>query len=239
MNNAQEWEQSQKMMVILAHPDDPEFSMGGTIAMWTSLGHEVTYCILTRGDKGTDDKNANPDELTITREKEQKAAAAVLGVNTITFLRYPDGYLFPDLEKRKSVVREIRRNKPNIVITSDPTNLFPREGYLNHPDHRAAGQIVLDAVFPAAGNPMYFPELLDEGFEPHSVNEIWLSNTSHPNVVIDTTAYWQKKLYALYEHKSQIGEREKFIQRMLSRRIPDSSLENPRFEEKFFRNVFI
>lgn len=238
MNNIEGWKNSTKIMVILAHPDDPEFFMGATIARWVSEGHSVTYCLMTNGDKGGDEKITS-EELARIRQIEQKSAANVLGVEAVHFLNYADGYLFPDLEKRKTIVKAIRKEKPDIVVTSDPTNLFPRPGSINHPDHRAAGQIVLDAVFPAVGNAMFFPELMEEGLLPHSVKELWLSLTNNPNLVFDVTKFWPQKIQALYEHKSQIGEKMKFTERMLSRRAEGSTLENPRFEERFFRNILV
>ncbi len=234
------WATPQKILVVLAHPDDPEFFCGASIARWSSQGHTVSYCLLTRGDKGTNDRTIRPEDLAGLREEEQRAAAACLGVSSVEFLNYQDGYLIPDLESRKAVTRVIRQQRPDVLVSCDPQNFFPNDAYINHPDHRAAGQIALEAVFPAAGNPMFFPELiLDEGLEPHSVREVWLSLTAQPTVILDVTATWPKKLEALYQHRSQIGpDVEKFNQRMLSRRTPDSTPENPRFEERFRKLVF-
>ena len=144
----------------------------------------------------------------------------------------PDGYLAADLELRREIVRVIRNVKPQILVTCDPQNLFATYG-LNHPDHRAAGQAVLDAVFPAAGNATYFPELIAEGYDPHMPREVWCSLTNQPTVVLDVTDTWPTKLAALLKHKTQIGDVEKFTARMLSRRTEDSSDTHPRFEEKF------
>mgnify|MGYP002356129276 CR=1 FL=1 len=159
-------------------------------------------------------------------------------VSSIQFLGYADGYLVPDLDLRKMVVRVIRQMKPDILVSCDPENYYPSNRSLNHPDHRAAGRIVVDTCFPAAGNPLFFPELLSEGIQPHPIEELWLSVTHDPNLVIDITGSWHEKMEALRMHKSQIGDEEKFLQRMLSRRTPDSSLEEPRFEEKFRRIKF-
>ena len=168
------WVHKNKILVILAHPDDPEFFCGASIARWCSMGHEVEYVLLTRGDKGGDE-NSNPYDLMETRMLEQKAAALKLGVKQVTFLEYPDGYLVPNLEIRKAVVSEIRRSAPDVIVGCDPQNIFYGPGGINHPDHRAAGQIVVDALFPAAGNFHYFPELLEQGLPPVSVKELWLS----------------------------------------------------------------
>ncbi len=233
------WEERQKILVVLAHPDDPEFFLGGAIARWTQAGHEVSYCLLTRGDKGVKDGYVNPEALIERREKEQRAAASILGVNQIHYCNYPDGYLEANLETRKVVVREIRRIKPSVVVGCDPTNIFPRENYINHPDHRAAGTIVVDAVFPAAGNVLFFPELLDEGLQPHAVREVWLSLTHQPNVTLDVTEFWETRLRALHEHASQIGnDLQAFDQRIRSARTADSSEEKPVYTHQFRRITF-
>jgi LmbE family N-acetylglucosaminyl deacetylase len=234
------WDAPQKILVVLAHPDDPEFFLGATIARWSQAGHAIEYCLLTRGDKGTSEAGTNPETLMRLREKEETAAAAILGVQSIEFLGYQDGYLTPDLAARKEVVRVIRRHRPDVLVSCDPTNYFPNENYINHPDHRAAGQISLDAVFPAAGNPMFFRELIEEeGLAPHSPKEVWLSVTHQPNVIIDVTPHWDQKIRALYEHKTQIGEKDAFTARMKSRLAPGSTQECPRYEEYFRRIIFL
>ncbi len=234
-----DWNQTQKILVILAHPDDPEFFCGASIARWTARGHQVVYWLLTKGDKGTNDREMQPPALTSIREDEQKMAAWILGVNEVHFLCNPDGFLAPNLELRREVTRIIRLEKPDILVTSDPTNFFPNnDATINHPDHRAAGQIVIEAYFPAAGNPKFFPELLDEGLEPHSVKEVWFSLTHQPNTVIDVTEYWPRKIQALHCHASQIGDPQKFDERMRTRRTTDSTTEAPRYEEKFRRIIY-
>jgi LmbE family N-acetylglucosaminyl deacetylase len=228
------WPEKKKILVILAHPDDPEFFCGATLARWAQGGHEVIYYLLTCGDKGRNDHNRHipGDELCALRHVEQRAAADVLGVKEVHFMDRDDGYLIPDLELRREVVRIIRRFKPDILVTCDPQNLFATYG-INHPDHRAAGQVVLDAVFPAAGNELYFPELLAEGLEPHMPKEVWASLTQQPNVTLDVTELWDTKIRALKEHKSQIGDPVKFEERIRSRHTEDTTPENPRYEEKF------
>jgi LmbE family N-acetylglucosaminyl deacetylase len=234
------WPEQQKILVILAHPDDPEFFCGATLARWALAGHEIRYCLLTCGDKGTNDPELGPQELCKMRHAEQQAAGAHFGVTEIRWLNLPDGYLVPSLELRREIVRIIRQEQPDVVVTSDPQNLFPSSSYgLNHPDHRAAGQVVLDALFPAAGNHNYFPELLkEEGLAPHTPREAWISLTSQPNVTIDVTNNWEAKISAIKEHKSQIGDPAKLEERIRSRHTEDSTLENPRYEEKFRRLVF-
>jgi LmbE family N-acetylglucosaminyl deacetylase len=232
------WQKKNKILVILAHPDDPEFFCGATLAKWAKEGHEIVYCLLTKGDKGTDDRNVKPLELANLRVKEQEAAARVIGAKRVAFLNYEDGYVIPDLDMRRQVVRVIRRERPDILVTSDPTNFISRDNYINHPDHRAAGQVVLDAYFPAAGNPMFFPELLAEGLEPHSVEEIWISIPAISNFDMDVTDTWEIKLKALHEHHSQIGDPQELDKHMLERHTPDSTPEAPRFVEKFKRIIF-
>ena len=228
------WAEPQQILVILAHPDDPEFFCGATLARWAGAGHEITYFLLTCGDKGRNDHNHDIPgaELCALRYAEQRAAANVLGAKEVYFLDREDGYLVPDLDLRREVVRAIRRFKPDVLMTCDPQNLFASYG-INHPDHRAAGQVTLDAVFPAAGNDLFFPELLEEGLPPHAPKEVWASLTSQPNVTLDVTDMWETKIRALKEHKSQVGDPTELEKRMRSRRAEDSSEENPRYEEKF------
>lgn len=233
------WETPQKILVILAHPDDPEFFCGASIARWTKAGHTVVYWLLTCGDKGTSDRNLASDELCCLRQIEQRAAAAKLGVSEIHFLGYPDGYLVADLALRKEVTRIIRLVQPDILVTCDPTTLYVGENRLNHPDHRACGQVVLDAVFPAARDHLNFIELWrDEHLEPHKVREVWISLTLQPSIHLDVTEYWETKIEALWEHKSQIGDPEKLAERIRGRLAPDATPECPRYEENFRRIVF-
>jgi len=229
------WNSPQNILVILAHPDDPEFFCGGTLAKWASEGHHITYVLLTCGDKGfnpTTQPDMTPDKLCAIRHEEQYAAAKVIGAEAVHIMTNPDGYLVPDINLRRDVVREIRRHKPDILVTCDPQNLFAIYG-INHPDHRAAGQIVIDAVFPAAGNLTFFPELLEEGFQPHMPKEVWCSLTQQPNTTVDITDSLDTKLQAILQHKTQVQDAEKLIERFKSRRAENSTEENPRYEEQF------
>jgi LmbE family N-acetylglucosaminyl deacetylase len=235
MTLPENWDSPQNILVILAHPDDPEFFCGGTLARWGQTGHLITYQLLTCGDKGFNASTTGdmtPDALCGIRHEEQQAAAKVIGVEAVHFMDCPDGYLVPDIDLRREVVRVIRKFKPDVLVTCDPQTLFTAFG-INHPDHRAAGQAVMDAVFPAAGNPVFFPELLVEGYPPHMPREIWCSLTMQPNFVVDITETWPVKLEALLRHKSQIGEPEAFLERMKTRRTEDSTEETPRYEERF------
>jgi LmbE family N-acetylglucosaminyl deacetylase len=235
LTHSDTWDSPQNILVILAHPDDPEFFCGGTLAKWALEGHHITYILLTCGDKGFHDTtpaDMKPEKLISIRQTEQNSAARVIGAEAVHIMGNKDGYLIPDLNLRRDVVREIRHHKPDILVTCDPQNLFAVYG-INHPDHRAAGQVVLDAVFPAAGNPIFFPELLTEGFEPHMPKEVWCSLTQDPNTTVDVTETWEIKLNAILEHVSQVQDAEKLVERFRSRRAEDSTEENPRYEEKF------
>lgn len=206
-----------RILVMMAHPDDPEFAAGGTIARWTQEGHEVIYCLATRGDKGSDDPTMHPERLAAIREAEQHAAAAILGVREVLFLNYLDGTLEPNLSLRRDIVRVIRRYRPEIVVTMDPQTLIRGDHYINHNDHRAIGLATLDAIFPAAGNPLYFPELLREGLEPHHVQEVYLATTEHANHWVDITDTFDRKLAALRCHASQIRDFAALEQRLRER----------------------
>ena len=232
------WAIPQRILVMLAHPDDPEFFCGGTIARWTTAGHQVAYCLLTCGDKGTKDRSLESGQLCCIRQEEQRKAAAILGVERVRFLNYPDGYLVADLGLRRDVTRVIRQEKPDILVTCDPTTLFTNNQSINHPDHRAAGQAVLDSVFPAARDHLFFVELWrDEKLEPHIVREVWVCGALAPSIVLDVSDHWETKIRSLYEHKSQIGDPEKLAERMRNRRTSDSTPEAPRYEEKFRRII--
>lgn len=232
------WATRQRIVVILAHPDDPEFFCGATLAKWAAAGHEIIYWLITCGDKGTADRTIMPEQLCNIRHVEQEAAAAVLGVKRVNFLGYPDGYLVPDLKLRRDITRIIRLERPDILVTSDPTNLYAGGTRLNHPDHRAAGQVVLDAVFPAARDHLYFPELLlEEHLEPHIVREVWVSLAPEPEFRLDVTAFWETKIRALQEHRSQVGDPLKLAERMRTRLAPGSTPENPHYEEGFRRLI--
>jgi LmbE family N-acetylglucosaminyl deacetylase len=226
-------DQALRVLVVLAHPDDPEFFCGGTVARWASEGREIYYCLLTRGDKGADEPGVDPAELAETREQEQRAAAGVLGVREVRFLDYEDGSLVADLETRKAVVRVIRTVRPDIVITCDPTNVFSQ--FVNHVDHRVAGQVTLDAVYPAARSALYFPDLYgEEGLEPYKVHELYIAGPVHPNTAIDVTAFMDQKLRALTEHRSQIEDIDAVAERLRNRMLdPQSPPDAPRYVERF------
>jgi LmbE family N-acetylglucosaminyl deacetylase len=197
-----------KVAVVMAHPDDAEFICAGTVARWADEGHEVVYVLLTSGDKGSDDPEMTSDRLVETREAEQLAAARILGVKDVIFMKLPDAELEPNLELRRALVRIIRTLKPDVVVCQDPTVRWVDTQYINHPDHRAAGEATLAAIFPAARDRLTFPELLGEGLEPHRVREIYLAGAQSPDVAIDITAQMDRKLDSLRAHASQLGDWE-------------------------------
>jgi len=188
------------VMVVTPHPDDAEFGVAGTVARWTREGKDVIYVVCTNGDKGTSDPNMKPEELTRIREEEQLTAAKLLGVKEVIFLRHPDQSLEDTPEFRKEIVRLIRMYKPYTVVTADP---YRR--YIWHRDHRITSQVTLDAIFPYARDHLAYPDLLEEGLEPHKVREVLLWGSEEPNYRVDVTDTFDVKIAALRCHKSQIG----------------------------------
>lgn len=207
-----------RALVLVAHPDDPEFFMGGTVARLTRAGLTVHYLILTSGDKGS--RGAfdalSDEELAAVRAEEQERAARHLGVEKVVCLKYPDGFLEPTYEAKRDATRYIRAFKPDIVLTTDPGRIYGRG--VSHHDHRSAGLIALDVAHIAAGNRRYFPELLAEGLEPHRVSEVWISRADDADLQVDVSEVYDLRTEALLNHRSQIGDPEQFVRRMNERR---------------------
>jgi LmbE family N-acetylglucosaminyl deacetylase len=201
----QQEEPYRRAMVVVAHADDAEFSCSGTVAKWCREGMEVAYVIVTDGSKGTDDRQITPERLTEIRRQEQIAAGKILGLKEVVFLGYPDAYLQPTLEVRRAITREIRRFRPDILITLSPVRTLSSNFYMGHPDHFAAGEAALSAVFPAARDHLTFPELLKEGLEPHKVREVLIVGHDSPDKWIDVTDSMPIAMQALMAHGSQIG----------------------------------
>ena len=189
-------------MVIVAHPDDAEFTVAGTVAAWTKAGCRVTYVVCTDGNAGSDEPGIRREKLAEIRRAEQRAACATLGVNEVVFLGYDDGQLQPSLDLRRDLVRVIRRYKPEVVVTGDPTVMFFGDGYINHPDHRAAAQAALDAAAPASTMPLLWPE----AGAPHRVRQVYVYGNEKPNVWVDVTDTLEQKIAALKQHASQMGD---------------------------------
>jgi LmbE family N-acetylglucosaminyl deacetylase len=193
----------QKVMVVAAHPDDPEFGFGATVAKLAREGAEVTYVVCTDGSQGGEDPSVPDEELTATRYAEQRAAAVVLGVKDVVFLGFRDGHLEPNVELRRAISREIRRYRPELVLTHAPLRAIDIPIGASHPDHLAVGEATLAAVYPDARNPRAYPELLQEGLEAHKVKEVWLPGFEASNHFVDASQLIDKKLEAILCHQSQ------------------------------------
>lgn len=197
--------QPEPILVIAAHADDIEFAAAGTIAGWVASGHPVIYCIVTDGSAGSNEPGIDLVALAARRQDEQRAAAAVLGVHEVRFLGYRDGVLQPTLELRRELTRLIREIRPFRVLCQDPTLIFAGSTYINHPDHRAAGEAAIYAVFPSAETRPIFPELLAEGYEPHKVRELYLMFPPAPDLYLDISDRIEQKIESLLCHRSQLG----------------------------------
>ena len=190
-----------QVMVVIPHPDDAEFGVAGTVARWVKEGKDVVYVVCANGDKGTSDFSMKPEKLVKIREREQQAAARLLGVREVIFLRHPDQSLEDTPEFRKEIVRQIRMYRPETVVTADP---YRR--YIWHRDHRIVGQVTLDAIFPYARDHLAYPDLLEEGLQPHKVREVLLwAAPEDINYRSDITGTFDVKLAALRCHKSQVN----------------------------------
>jgi LmbE family N-acetylglucosaminyl deacetylase len=194
---------AQRILVVVAHPDDCDFGCAGSTARWTSEGREVSYCIVTDGDAGGSDRTVSRAEVAVLRRREQTAAAAVVGVTDIAFLGHPDGRVQASIDLRRDISRVIRQRKPDRVVTQSPERNYQRI-FASHPDHLAAGEAALCAVYPDARNPFAHMELLQqEGLEPHTVGEVYLMATMKGDMVVDITDTIDRKLAALKCHASQ------------------------------------
>ncbi len=201
-------ESLERALVVVSHPDDAEFGAAATIAVLTGRGVRVDYVVTTDGGKGTEDPEVTEEMLAAVRKAEQRAAADVLGVSEIVHLDHPDGYLQPTLDLRREIVREIRRRRPDLVITQNPQRRLDHNPFIGHPDHLATGEATLAAVYPAARDRLNFPELIDEGLEPWKVRQVLLTGVEEPNLWVDVEATFETALASLREHRSQIGDRE-------------------------------
>jgi LmbE family N-acetylglucosaminyl deacetylase len=231
----------ERALVVAAHPDDIEFMAGGTVARWTAEGAQVTFCLITDGASGSRDPNMTHERLVATRQEEQRAAAAALGVQEVIFLGYPDGRLQASLEVRFDIARVIRRTRPEVVIAQDPTTRYTNF-YINHPDHIAAADATLAAIMPTANTLLAAPELLAEGLEPHDVKEVLLSNFSSGTTWVPLEeAHVLAKIAALREHHSQLDgwEMEPVVREWLGRAAEAAREQGLAcdFAESFFRIV--
>jgi LmbE family N-acetylglucosaminyl deacetylase len=210
------------VLAIFAHPDDAEIAAGGVLAKLAAAGRDVHLLVLTNGDRGSQDRNLDRGELAAIRARETEAGARVLGLAGTTLLDVHDGELENAPVIRAEVARVIRRIRPTIVVSCDPTAWFFDNRYYNHSDHRTAGEIALDAVFPGAGNPHYFSEQLAEGLEPHDVPQVWLGWSREPNHDEDITGFLRTKIDALAAHPSQLADGIKFFDEELTREAEEA-----------------
>lgn len=207
----------ERVLVIVAHPDDPEFGAAGTVALWASQGVEVTYVIVTDGSKGSAEKEMTREKLIALREEEQRNAAEAVGVSNVVFLRQRDGEIENNDHLRELLVRQIRRYRPDVLITHDPTSRIVGGRYLNHRDHRTVGDAALDATFPLARDRLNYPEHEEAGLEPHKVLDIFLIFSDQPNYWVDISATIDKKIESLAAHQSQITHMEDLDARIRER----------------------
>lgn len=197
-----------KAMAIFAHPDDADFGCSGTLALWSTQGVELSYCLLTSGDKGTHDPKMTAARIAKIREREQRAAGAEVGVSEFSFLRHHDGELEVAMRLRAEVCKAIRVHKPDLVFCQDPWR-----AYQMHPDHRVAGWSALDGII-AARDHLFFPEQLTKGLTHHRVSRVLLFGTADPNIWFDITTTMPRKLAALARHESQVGQFSQLAERM-------------------------
>jgi LmbE family N-acetylglucosaminyl deacetylase len=198
------------VLAVGAHADDIDITASGSLLRWADEGADIYYLLLTDGSRGSSDAAATPDSVAAHRQADQKAAAKLVGAKDVFFLDYTDGCLEVTQDLKRDIVRAIRRVKPDTVITMDPTFLFSTErGMINHPDHRAAGQATLDAVYPLARDRLSFPEVAaDEGLAPHKVQHVLLTNFEHQNFLVDISQQFERKLDVVAAHASQFPDRE-------------------------------
>lgn len=224
----------ERVMVVTAHPDDSEFGAGGTVAKLAKQGGEVTYVIVTNGNKGSSDRTMTPERLAKIREEEQRNAARTLGVERVEFLGYPDGELEDTRDLRRDITRQIRRWRPDLLITQNPHRTYNL--YASHRDHRIAAGVVLDCVYPLARDHMSFPELLPE-VEPHKVREIHLMQWENPHLVVDISDTMDLKLKALACHASQLGNFPSVEKRVRERSAELGKSKGYAYAEAFDRIV--
>lgn len=228
-----DWRKVERVLVIMAHPDDPDFSCAGTAIQMARQGIEVTYMILTNGDKGNHNPLITRNQLILMRKEEQRAAAALCGVKHVIFMDEEDGFLRPTFELRKRVCREIRRIRPQIIICPSPERYLVGDGYINHPDHRNAGLVALEAIFPAADNPMFYPDLANEGYLPHKISQLYITGYDDANVEVNVTEDVETKIQAILAHKSQFeqpAEMEKWLRERWGTEMEDGTR---RYHERF------
>jgi LmbE family N-acetylglucosaminyl deacetylase len=227
----------ERVLVVTAHPDDVDFGAAGTVAIWTDEGIEVTYCIVTDGDAGARDPSVDRSTLPAIRRAEQEAAAKEVGVSDLVWLGYPDGRLMATMELRRDIARVIRRIRPDRVVSHWPERNW-KSIFASHPDHMAAGEATICAVYPDSRNPFSFPELLVEDLAPHVVDEMWIMGPSMPDTFVDVTGTFDRKVAALLRHASQLDPANDvagFIRAFLAANGVAGGLPEGRLAEAFLR----
>jgi len=195
------------ILAVGAHPDDLDFGCSGTVAKWVKKGAAAYYLICTNGSKGSDDPKMTPEKLVKIRKKEQLTAAKILGIKEVFFLSHEDGELENNLGLKEEITRVIRKVRPDVVFTMDPLMIYSKKrGYLNHPDHRACGQAVLDAIYPLSRDRLTFPNHEKEKLKPHKVRKVYLTNFDEQDTFFDISSTIHLKIKALLEHKSQVSK---------------------------------
>ena len=204
------WQQEgyQRGMVVVAHPDDAEWGCAGTVALWCAMGWDVVYVMCTDGSKGSSDPEMTAQQLVEIRTRAQQNAGKVLGLRDVVFLGYEDAMLQPTLDVRRDIAREIRRHRPDVLICQSPVRNLTGDGYIGHPDHFAAGEAAMSAVYPTARDRLTNPELLEEGLEPHNVRELWVNDHANPDLYVDVSQHIHTAVQAIKQHESQVGDEE-------------------------------
>ena len=227
-------------MVVVAHADDAEYGCSGTVAKLCAESWEIVYVLCTDGSKGSSDREMPPQQLARVRKQEQINAGKVLGLRDVVFLDYEDSMLQPTLELRRDIAREIRRYRPDVVICPHPVRSLSGFWGVGHPDHLAAGEAALAAVFPTARDHMTFPELLEAGLEPHKVAEVWIMGHPEPDLWIDVTDHLRTATRALLEHRTQVNSQseEEALSRMQEWRRRPAVGRGMQYAEAFKRLTF-
>ena len=225
------------VLAVGAHPDDIDFCAGATLARWAAQGAAVTYCVLTDGAAGGHDREVRRDDVAAIRRDEQRAAARAIGARDVVFLHYPDGKLGVTADLRRDLSRVIRTVRPEVVVCQSPQRNWQARVQVNHPDHLAAGEATLCAVYPDARNPFSYPCLVEEGLEPHIVDEVWITDATEPTHAVDVTSTAQSKVAALACHLSQlprgIADVRRRVEDEAARVAGDAGLEPGRLAEAF------
>lgn len=227
--------QVQRILVVTAHPDDVDFGAAGTVTQWTTSGIAVTYCIITDGNAGGFDESVSRAEMATIRQNEQRAAGRAVGVEDVVFLGYQDGQLTTSIDLRRDISRVIRQVKPQRILCQSPQRNWDHI-QASHPDHLAAGEAALCAVYPDSRNPFAHPTLLEEGLRPHVVDEVWLMAHPDAETAVDVTDTFDAKMAALHAHESQVGhvgDLDGFVREWLTRTAENAHLPTGRLAEVF------